>query len=202
MFDIQIRRHIDPALELIASAVYKTGIRANHITWFGFVCGLAACLALTQSEYIWALIGLIANRLCDGVDGAVARAGGEDGTLYGGFLDIVLDMIIYAGFPLSFAIGSGSSDDMQAAAVLLMAYVGTASAFLALSSLRMKKGDDQDDKKSLIFGRAIAEGTETALVMGLFCLVPEYFSVIAYGYAVLCVLTTVQRVLQARKLLA
>ena len=143
-----------------------------------------------------------ANRLCDGIDGAVAREGGEDGTLYGGFLDIVLDMLIYAGFPLSFAIGSGTLNDMQAAAVLLMAYVGTASAFLALSSLRMKKGDDQDDKKSLIFGKAIAEGTETAIAMGLFCLFPDHFALIAYGYAVLCVFTTIQRIIQARKILS
>ena len=202
MLDIQIRCYIDPALEKMAYRIYKLGLTANQITWIGFGFGLLACASLITAEYNLALLGLALNRLCDGIDGAVARASGESGTLYGGFLDIVLDMVIYAGFPLCFAIGSHNINDMQAAACLLMAYVGTASSFLALSSLRMKQGEDQDDKKSLIFGKALAEGTETTLTMALFCICPIYFSIIAYGYAVICCLTTLQRILQAKKLLS
>ena len=50
--------------------------------------------------FIYAFIFLCLNRLCDGLDGAMARLVGE--TDLGAFYDIVLDFLFYSLFPLSF----------------------------------------------------------------------------------------------------
>jgi len=56
------------------------------------------CLTLQARPWIDVpLNGLLANRVVDGLDGAVARA--TVATVRGAFLDIVLDFAFYAAFP-------------------------------------------------------------------------------------------------------
>jgi len=43
----------------------------------------------------------------------------------------------------------------------------------------------------------LAEGTETIVVFIVMCLAPAWFGLIAYSYALLCVLTVVQRTVLA-----
>ena len=64
--------------------------------------GVLAALLITVGEIGWAIWPLLLNRLCDGLDGAVARLGTP--TDLGAFLDITLDFLFYAGIPLAFAV--------------------------------------------------------------------------------------------------
>ena len=63
----------------------------------------------------------------DGLDGAVARHVGV--TDLGGYLDIVLDFLIYSGIVFGFAVGR--PDQALPAAFLIFSFVGTGTAFLA-----------------------------------------------------------------------
>ena len=47
--------------------------------------------------------------------------------------------------------------------------------------------------KSFFYSTGLAEGTETIAVFIAMALIPQYFVPIAFGYAVLCVLTVFQR---------
>jgi phosphatidylglycerophosphate synthase len=132
--------------------------------------------------------------LCDALDGAVARAS-ESSTALGGFLDIALDFVFYASIPLGFALADPAKNAL-AAAVLLASFVGTASSFLAFAVLAAKRGlhNLAVPDKSFYFLGGLTEGTETLGFFAACCLWPAYFAPLAYGFAALCGLTLVCRV--------
>ena len=68
-----------------AKLIDKCGVTANQTTLFGFALGCFALPALMAEQYTLALAFILLNRICDGLDGALARIQGI--TDAGGFLD-------------------------------------------------------------------------------------------------------------------
>ena len=197
MLDSKIRPLIDPPLNAAARRLAALGFSPNAVTWAGFVVGLGAIPALASEAYLLAL-GLIALRsLADGLDGAIARAGHT--TDYGGFLDIVLDFVFYAG--VVFGMALAQPENAVYAAFLIWTFMGTASSFLAYAVLAEKHGitTDIQGSKSLYYLGGLAEGTETLIAFALFCLFPSWFPWIAIVFGVMCLLTTAGRILAARR---
>src|SRR5437867_3821336 len=95
VFDARIRRAIDPLLDRLGALLGRLGLSANAVTVGGFLFGCGAWAALAFREYELALALIAANRLADGLDGALARKLGP--TDLGGYLDIALDFFFYAG---------------------------------------------------------------------------------------------------------
>lgn len=87
-----------------AKFVDKCGITANQTTLFGFAVGCLAFPALITEHYLLALIFIGLNRICDGLDGALARIQGI--TDSGGFLDISLDFLFYSLIPFGFVLAN------------------------------------------------------------------------------------------------
>lgn len=56
-----------------AKLLNQFGITANQTTLFGFLVGCLAFPALAFQQYEWALGFIVFNRVCDGLDGALAR---------------------------------------------------------------------------------------------------------------------------------
>ncbi|MFO1068493.1 MAG: CDP-alcohol phosphatidyltransferase family protein [Geminicoccaceae bacterium] len=200
MFDAALRPLIDPPLDRLAGAVDRLGIGANAITVGGFIVGVAAAVLVALDQHLLALAGLLANRALDGLDGAVARRRGI--TDFGGYLDIVLDFLFYAGFVFAFAVADPGRNAL-AAAFLILAFVGTGSSFLAFAIMAARRGIETSarGKKSLYYLGGLTEGTETIGVFVLFCLLPAWFAAIAVLFGILCCLTTVSRILEARRTL-
>ena len=192
MFDGRLRPLIDPPLAIAGTWLAGRGITANQMTWLGFAFGLAAMAALAVRFDGLAAVLLLLNRLCDGLDGAVARVRGP--TDLGGFLDIVLDFLVYSGLVLAFALGR--PEHALAAAVLIFSFVGSGTSFLAFSIFAEKRklSSDAQGRKSMVYVAGLAEGGETILVLLLICCLPALFPYIAYGFAALCGLTTVGRI--------
>jgi len=184
---------IKPPLRASADRLYRRGVRADQVTVAGFVFGLLAVAALAFGAFYWGLLLLLLNRLADGIDGELARL--QAPTDAGGFLDITLDFIFYALFPVGFALFDPSVNALPAA-VLIASFVGTGASFLAFASMADKRGIDHPDfaYKSLYYLNGLAEGTETVLCFALMCLLPAQFALIAYGFALICVITTINRV--------
>ncbi len=197
MLDHVMRPLIDQPLDRIGGALARAGLSANGVTLIGFAMGVGAMAALALQIYWAALVLIGLNRLMDGLDGAVARQSGG-GSDYGGFLDIVLDFIVYAGVIFAFAVGR--PEHALVAAFLVFSYMGTAASFLAYAIIAAKREmtTDARGRKSFYFLGGLAEGTETALVMAAICIVPDWFPWIAIGYGVVCWLTTLGRILAAR----
>lgn len=192
MFDAKLLPHVDRLLQPIAHALNRRGVRADHITLAGFGIGLLACAAAAFGAFGWALIGLVLNRLADGLDGAVARLNSP--TDRGAFLDIALDFVFYALFPVAFALHDPGTNAL-AAAVLVGTFMGTGSSFLAFSIIAEKRGLSARDypTKGIYYLGGLTEGAETIAVFAAFCLFPAGFPMLAWVYAALCAVTTVTR---------
>lgn len=168
------------------------GIRADHLTLAGFAVGVLAVSALACGAYGLALVLLVLNRLADGLDGTVARLTAP--TDRGAFLDIVLDFVFYALFPLGFALADPVANALPAA-VLIAAFVGTGSSFLAFAAIAAKRGETAAafPSKGLYYLGGLTEGFETITVFVVMCLFPQAFAILAYGFAAACALTTLLR---------
>ena len=191
MFDAKLRPLIDPPLNRLGSALARRAVTANAITFLGLALGLAGAAAISGG-YFGAGLGLIlANRLLDGLDGAVARANGP--TVLGGYFDIVADFAFYVSVPLGF--GLVDSANTQAALVLVASFVLTGVSFLAYAVIAAERGarTDAHGRKSFFYSTGLAEGGETIAVFIAFALFPAWFVPLAYAYAALCVLTVFQR---------
>ncbi|PTT29882.1 hypothetical protein DBR30_06190, partial [Aeromonas sp. HMWF017] len=81
------------------------------------------------------------------------------------------------------------------AATLLFAFMGTGSSFLAFAIMAGKRGIDNPvyHHKSLYYLGGLTEGSETIALFVLMCLWPAAFAPLAYGFALLCAITTLTR---------
>ena len=200
MIDANIRRLIDPPLARAGRLLAAAGIGADAVTIGGCLLGLAAALAVSAGRFYVALALLIASRLADGLDGAIARA--TRPTDRGALLDIALDFLVYAAVPLGFAAWSPNANAF-AAAFLLASFVANGSAFLAFSIMAEKRGitTTRQGRKSIYYLAGIAEGFETIAFMIAVCLFPSAFPVLAIIFATLCWISAVSRLVLGWKLL-
>lgn len=197
MLDGVARKAIDPALDRVGKWLAGQGISANQVTVVGLSIGLAAALAVALNFYWLGAALILISRLCDGLDGTVARHNGASD--FGGYLDIVLDFAFYGAIPLGFAFADPSANALAAATLIFSFYVNGAS-FLAFAILAEKRKltEEPRGKKSIFFTTGLAEATETLGVFIAACLWPSWFPVLAYGFAVVCFYTAIVRILQAR----
>lgn len=183
-----IRRPVDG----LARHLVGLGVRADAVTLVGFGVGVAAAASIALGWPQWGLLGILLSRLLDGLDGAVARLTAT--TDRGAFLDITLDFLFYASIPLAFALANPVDHGLPAA-VLLAAFLGTASSFLAFAVLAERRGlkSSAYPSKGLYYLGGLTEATETLICFALMCLWPAQFAWWAYGFAALCALTIAGR---------
>ncbi len=197
MFDAPLRRLIDPPLSRIAVPLARAGVGPNAVTLTGLAIGLLVVPALALQAYGWALVAIAGSRICDGLDGPIARVDRRAGTDLGGYLDIVCDFLFYAAVPRGFALGR--PDDAFWAALLLFSFVGTGSSFLAYAIIAAKRGINTEHRgrKAFHYLGGLTEGTETIALFVAICVFPDLFSVMALVFSVLCWITTATRIVQA-----
>jgi phosphatidylglycerophosphate synthase len=196
MLDPVLRQWVDPPLSRAGAWLAERGAPANATTVAGLAVGLLAVPLLADGHYGWALVVILLNRLTDGLDGAIARRVGP--TAFGGYLDIVCDMVFYAAVPFGFALASPAN--ALWAALLLASFVCTAASFLGRAVMAAQRGEADDDargRKSFFHAAGIIEGTETIVAFVLFCLFPRAFSWLAGLFALLCFWTAIARVVAA-----
>lgn len=189
MFDRLLQSLINPPLQTAARALVRGGVRADTITWIGFGLGLGGAAAITAGRPWLGLALILVSRLADGLDGAVARQ--TRPTDRGAFLDITLDFVFYASIPLAFALADPAAHAL-AAAVLLAAFVGTGSSFLAFALMAERRGLAYPNKGLYYLG-GLTEAGETLACFAAMCLWPAAFAPLALGFAALCGLTLLTR---------
>jgi phosphatidylglycerophosphate synthase len=193
MLDKAVQQALRPLLTRAAQGLVRQGVGADAISVAGFAIGMAAAGAIAFQHHLPGLALLLLSRLMDGLDGAVARA--THPTDRGGFLDITLDFLFYAAIPLAFALADPIANALPAA-VLLAAFIGTGSSFLAFAAIAEKRGltDTALPDKSFYFLGGLTEATETITAFAAMCLWPAFFAPIAYGFAALCGITIALRI--------
>lgn len=198
MLDGWARRQIDPQIRALATVAANWEVSANAITVTGCVLALAALAAIAYGFFLLGLVLILASRLCDGLDGAVATINGK--TDFGGFLDIVLDFVYYGAIPFGFVLADPASNAIAGAALIFSFYVNGAS-FLAYAVMAEKRALDSNVRgsKSLYFTTGLAEATETLAVFVLACLMPAWFPALAWIFAVIVAYTAFSRVALAAR---
>lgn len=192
MIDAALLPVLRRVLDAPAQGLAARGVGADRITLAAFGLGMLALPALWAGWFGVALGLIVLNRIGDGLDGAVARLNGP--TDRGAFLDIALDFLFYAAIPLGFAMADPAQNALPAA-ILIAAFIGTGSSFLAYSVIAAKRGlrADAYPAKGIYYLGGLAEGAETIAVFVLMCLWPAAFPVLAGVFAAACALTTATR---------
>ena len=197
MFDKIIQKKTQKFLIFFAKYLLRF-FSPNQITLIGFCFGLLMCFFIIIDEYPTSIFFLFCNRLCDGLDGAMARL--QNPTPFGGYLDIVLDFVIYGGFVLSF--GFTEQNNTYLSMILLFCYIGTGSTFLAKAAIMpslANKNLNDEIPKSFRYAVGLIEGAETILFMFLCLLFPDLYVFLSSTFIILCVITIVFRIIVCYK---
>src|SRR4051812_20202219 len=169
MLDGWARSTIDPLLDRIAKPIAAAGYSANAVTLAACAIGLVAAAAIAAQLYWTGVVLILASRIGDGLDGAVAKISGK--TDLGGYLDIVLDFLFYGAIPVGFVLADPAANAV-AGAVLLFAFYVNGASFLAYAAMAEKRklATAVRGPKSLFFTTGLAEATETIVMFCAFCL--------------------------------
>ena len=198
MLDATARKLIDPSLNAVGKMLASRGMTADGVTLVGLAVGLLAAFLIMLGWTGVALIPLLASRIADGLDGAVARA--TQKTDFGGYLDIACDFLFYGAIPFAFVVMDPTSNAV-AGAWLLTSFYFNGTSFLGYAILAEKRGIETDAQgsKSLYYSNGLLEGTETIIFFVLLCLFPSYFAIFAWIFGTLCFATATLRLIAARR---
>ncbi len=190
MLDSYARGLYRPAIDRLAATAARHGVAAGAVTAAGLTIGVAACVAVAFELWLVALALWLANRVLDGLDGAVARR--TKPTDLGGMLDFLADFVVYGGFVV--AVSIAVPDARVACTVLLAAYLLNNVALLSFASLIEKRAMALGDERSLRFTAGLTEGTETVIAYVAICLLPTHAGTVAWVFAAMVLVTVAQRV--------
>jgi phosphatidylglycerophosphate synthase len=198
MIDEAFRQWMARRWSAPAGVLHRAGITANQVTVVAAVLGLtAAALVAVQLTWLGLAVWLV-SRVLDGYDGMVARLSGTS-TLFGGYLDITLDMLAYSAMAIAFAIAMPA--DVVLWMLVLLGYVMAITTTLALSSLAEKADRQLGGNRSIQFTRSLAEGGETTAVYVVIALAPSVSRYVLVVWITLLAITAIQRTALARRLL-
>lgn len=199
MLDRYARQLIDPPLNLMGRGLAARGFSADGVTLVGLALGLFAALLIALGQFGWALVPLLASRLADGFDGAVARA--TQKTDFGGYLDIAADFLFYGAIPMAFVLYDPAANG-AAGAFLLASFYFNGTSFLGYAILAEKHGHKTDlqGQKTLYYSNGLLEGTETIVFFLLLCLFETFFAPLAWLFGSLCFATAILRILAAKRI--
>jgi phosphatidylglycerophosphate synthase len=198
MFDRSIQRLTQKPLSILGKFLLKI-FKPNQITIIGFFFGIVMCFLIFIHSYLLAILFLFINRLCDGLDGVMARQ--TSPSPLGAYLDIILDFIIYAAFVLVFSLQN--EINLLTGVFLLFSYICTGTTFLTQAIIQpqldysQQDHDDVKDEipKSFIYASGLIEGSETIFFMFICLILPKAFPILGFLFGMLCLITAIARVI-------
>jgi len=197
MFDTSLRRFKDQVGTSLAK--HMSRVSPTLISMLGLAIGLFATYMAFKGQYLWALGLWILNRILDGLDGLIARLH-EKQSDFGGYVDILTDFIIYAALPIGLVAGSPSNERYLALAFLLAAfYVNSASWMYLAAILEKHAAHSSDTQTTIVMPAGLIGGFETLVAYGIFLLLPSHITILFYTLAVLVFITTLQRLIWAKR---
>ena len=201
MFDHLLRGLKDRLL--MPLAMLLRGVSPNLLSVVALAFGLGAAAAAARGAWGLGLALWIANRVTDGLDGTVARAANRQ-TDFGGYLDILLDFVVYAAIPLGFAIQSADRLVLLGAVALEGIFFVNACSWMYLSAVLEKRASGArvtGELTTVTMPPALVAGFETVVFFALFYLFPTRVPTLFALMTGLVGVNVVQRLLWARRVL-
>jgi len=171
MIDEPFRRWFGRTAAAPARWMHRAGISPNAVTISGCGLGLVAAAIVATGRLRVGLAVWLASRILDAYDGLLARIS-ERASLFGGFLDISLDMLAYSAMAVGFALAMPA--DAQLWMIVLVGYVMAITTTLALSSLLERADRTLGGNRSIQFTPGLAEGGETTIMYSMLVLFPMW----------------------------
>ncbi len=198
MRDVMLRKQKDIWLEPIATNVLAK-VHPNVVSFIALLVGLLAAVAVIYQLYWYALILWFLNRILDGLDGLIARIHHKQSD-FGGYLDLILDFVIYLAFPVSFVLENPTTSNFLALVALLSSYYINTASWMGLSTLLEKRHLASSNRQtSMEMPTGLIEGGETIVFYSMFCIFSGYVGYLFWLMAALVVITACQRILWAAR---
>lgn len=193
MLDHRLRVYKDVVLQPLAT--HMENIPPNLITLLAALVGLAAAGAATIPAYGLALGLWLANRVLDGLDGMVARQCQRQSD-FGGYLDIVLDFVVYAALPIALYFGAPSNSNGVGVILLLSSFYVNSASWLYLSAILEKRqvgADERGELTTITMPPGLIGGTETILFYVAFLIWPDQLFWLFVAMGALVMVSVAQR---------
>ncbi|PKL15560.1 MAG: CDP-alcohol phosphatidyltransferase [Spirochaetae bacterium HGW-Spirochaetae-5] len=174
-------------------------LHPNMITLLSFGFGLVSIYFIIEKSLMTALVFWLLNRIFDGLDGTVARITGQSSD-FGGYLDIVLDFIVYSAIPVAFVFSTQLQENYFILSVLLSSYYVNAASWMYLSSILEKRNlgaTSNNEMTTITMPSGIADGTMTIIFYTLFFIIPSQLKLLFAVFIILVLISIVQRMVWA-----
>lgn len=194
MFDATLRQVKDRAGAPLALRL--GAVSPNVVSVGGFVVGLLAAWQASQGNGPSAVILWLFSRVLDGLDGLIARLHGKQSD-FGGYLDIVLDFVVYAAVPIGLTVNAPTPERFVALAVMLSSFYVNAASWMMLAAILEKRGRADGGLTTVTMPPGLIGALETIVAYTIFLLWPDQ-SVWLFGvFSALVGATILQRLLWA-----
>ncbi len=173
MFDHWLRTLKDRLFEPIAPGIGRL-VHPNVISLLALLAGLATAVLASHGYTGTAFAAWMLNRLLDGLDGSVARAVGAQSD-FGGYLDILLDFVVYASVPVGVVLGHPTEAAWRAGLFLLASFFVNAASWMYLAAILERRNlgaAATGERTSVTMPPGLVGGAETVVFFTMFLLLP------------------------------
>jgi phosphatidylglycerophosphate synthase len=201
MFDTSLRRFKDHIGEPIATKL--SGISPNSVSLAAFALGMLTAWLAFRGWYAWALTFWLISRFLDGLDGLLARVHRKQSD-FGGYLDILLDFVVYAALPIAIVASNPSLDRYLAVTFMLASFYVNGASWMYLAAILEKRGSQfvgdpaaPPTMTTVVMPSGLVGATETILAYCAFLIWPNQALLLFSIFGGLVVFTTLQRLIWA-----
>lgn len=191
-----LKNPFSAALDVMAGGLVRLGVSSSEVTLSGFIVGLWAFLMLPYAHYQAAFVLILINRLLSTLDGAVAKKTQE--TVFGYYLETVLDIIFYAGVFFCFTLGQ--PEYLVMGDFVLFSFVACQISRITLRLLLEKEHPGKRLPRGARLGGMMSE-SEVLITALLICLFPHSFIIIGFIFSALCWATAIGHMVHASRIL-
>ncbi|MCC5893260.1 MULTISPECIES: CDP-alcohol phosphatidyltransferase family protein [Exiguobacterium] len=192
MLDTYGSRLVRPVVERGADRLLKWKFTPNEVTILGGIIGVSVGFFIYNDMHWTAVILLWLSGLFDVLDGTMARRSTKTG--FGTVLDLVFDRIVEISVVVALALRY--PEHMPVFLFLLASFVVAMTLFLAVGASSSRRTE-----KSFYYQPGLLERTECFILFTLMILFPAFVGVIATIFLILEVVTIIQRMMEARRIL-
>lgn len=193
MLDTHARKYVNPFIEKGANFFIKLKLSADSVTILALLLGTFASILLYFDKNIIAVLILWLSGYLDAVDGAIARKTNSSSS-FGTVLDITSDRIVEIGIII--VTGIKFVDVRFNLMILLSCILLSMVIFLTVGAVSEKSGI-----KSFYYQAGVAERSEGFIMFSIMMLSKTYLGIVINIFAFIILITALQRMIEARKIL-
>ncbi|WP_017754170.1 CDP-alcohol phosphatidyltransferase family protein [Calidifontibacillus oryziterrae] len=195
MLDTYGRSFVQPIIGKTAQYLLKLGLSATQVTLIAFLIGIGASVLVYIGQPIAGVVVLWISGFLDAVDGSMARQSNTSSS-WGTVLDVTLDRVVETSILIALALLHPEPQILFMFLLLAISIIFTMTVFLTVGAVSEKKSI-----KSFYYQPGLAERTEGFILFSLLVLFQNHLLFWTAIFLAVEIITGIQRLLEARKIL-